>query len=464
MGKENSRRKVRAYSKCCSIIVKCVKAKLSEERDRRVSRFGLSRVYERLKYYTGLGNDSITKLLKDEVPSRLQSKPYGGKMSKEELNRIRPAIIQMIKDKKRITLNALLEHLEQEQEGWNWSRSSLHKALHRLRFKFNSKAANYYDRLQEDSGNIAARIQYLTNYREYVDSGRPIVYMDETWINSNAVPSKSWHDGTIETVAKVPPGKGQRWIIIGAGTKNGWVDDTFVMWKGNCKSEDYHTEMNGDIFEKWVKQRLLPNVPRNAVIVMDRARYHLMLDENCRGVSGSSKKEHLANWLVSHDVKDSSGTVYDLPRLMEMKKPQIWALCKGVYKQKTYLIQGWLREWNNVHDSDIKLNILPVAHPQLNAIEQIWGWLKAYVAKNNHDFKMKTIKQLAMAQMIALDASWWEKACHKANKFAEDYIEADDIYFDALEQESQFDDDEVTDELSECTSETDEEYFDAEEY
>ncbi len=69
-------------------------------------------------------------------------------------------------------------------------------------------------------------------------------YMDETWINKNDVPTKCWHDGTADTVDAIPPGKGERLIIIGAGGPDGWIPSTFKMWNGKNKSDDYHTEMN----------------------------------------------------------------------------------------------------------------------------------------------------------------------------------------------------------------------------
>ena len=49
------------------------------------------------------------------------------------------------------------------------------------------------------------------------------------------------------------------------------------MWKVNIKSEDYHHEMDGEIFEDWCNKRLLPNVPHNACVVLDRAPYHTLL-------------------------------------------------------------------------------------------------------------------------------------------------------------------------------------------
>ena len=59
----------------------------------------------------------------------------------------------------------------------------------------------------------------------------------------------------------VPSGKGERWIMIGAGSKDDWIQPSI----------DYHTEMNVDT---GMKQHLLPYVAGNRSIVIDRAPYH----------------------------------------------------------------------------------------------------------------------------------------------------------------------------------------------
>jgi hypothetical protein len=138
--------------------------------------------------------------------------------------------------------------------------------------------------------------------------------MDESWLNKNMVPTHCWTDGTADFEPNVPPGKGARWIMLGAGTKDGWIHASFVMWKGNVASEDYHSEMNAEVFEDWVKNRLLPFVPDNAVLVFDRATYHTMLTpDSCPATSSMSRAE-LAAWLVAHKCKEHNAelTLADL--------------------------------------------------------------------------------------------------------------------------------------------------------
>ncbi|KAL5515118.1 hypothetical protein EMCRGX_G000242 [Ephydatia muelleri] len=87
---------------------------------------------------------------------------------------------------------------------------------------------------------------YLKYFFDYIELGRPFVFMDELWLNKNMVLSFCWSDGTVDCELNVPSGKGERWIMIVAGSKDGWIQPSIKLWKGKVLSEDYHTDMNGD--------------------------------------------------------------------------------------------------------------------------------------------------------------------------------------------------------------------------
>ena len=48
-----------------------------------------------------------------------------------------------------------------------------------------------------------------------------------------------------------------------------------------------------------------------------------------------------------------------------------------------------------MNGTDIRLLLLPVAHPALNHIELMWGQIKRYVRDNNCDFTITHIRELA---------------------------------------------------------------------
>jgi len=431
---ERSNIKVRMHKACCAKVVQNVRFALIYEKETDELVCGKKRVYDRLETYTGLGKGTLKKLIKEENlldETELETRDRGHTMSLEDEALIRPIIVQMVIDKITPTVLNINNKLTDMHEGWTWSRSSLYNALQRMEFHFNTKRQNYYDRLREEPRNVALRILYLQNHVQYVAEERPIVYMDESWINKNCRPSKSWHDGTIETAEKTPPGKGPRWILIGAGSKDGWIPNSFRMWKGTVKSEDYHSEMNGDVFYDWVHRYLLPNMPANGVLVIDRATYHLALTEDSKMATQTAKKEVLVEWLLAHHCKDEDGNEFTALQLAPMKKAALWALCTINKPAKKYLIHQWLQAWNDEHGTDIRLNTLPVAHPQLNPIEMVWSWIKTHVATNNHDYSMPGIRTLTEARVAQIGAEWWAKSCNKSEEFGAKCIAADDIAMEA---------------------------------
>lgn len=130
---------------------------------------------------------------------------------------------------------------------------------------------------------VAWRQRYLRLIRRYRRERRPIVYLDETWVNSGHRRKIVWKDTTIksarqafiegQTVGLKPAsGKGQRLIITHAGSTEGWVNGSLDVFCGK-KHGDYHEEMDSARFERWFAM-LLQNVPEGTVIVMDNAPYH----------------------------------------------------------------------------------------------------------------------------------------------------------------------------------------------
>ena len=90
-------------------------------------------------------------------------------------------------------------------------------------------------------------------------------------------------------------GRGSRIIITDAGSRDGFIGGAcHVMRSKNTK--DYHEEMDGEHYEKWFKEQLLPECHSGDVVVMDNASYHSVLTEDSKI---PSRKEALKQWLIS---------------------------------------------------------------------------------------------------------------------------------------------------------------------
>ncbi|MBC8397799.1 MAG: hypothetical protein H8E16_11970 [Flavobacteriales bacterium] len=108
--------------------------------------------------------------------------------------------------------------------------------------------------LRERDYVVKARREYLIRKRELNKSNRELVYLDETFINKNYSGSDtSWYCGDWQDNPKLdksfgpyinkPSGKGERFIILNAITKKGWVDDAKLVFQAKKCSGDYHGSM-----------------------------------------------------------------------------------------------------------------------------------------------------------------------------------------------------------------------------
>jgi hypothetical protein len=67
------------------------------------------------------------------------------------------------------------------------------------------------------------------------------------------------------------------------------------MFKSVTKSGDYHHEMNFDNYERWLKTKLIPNLPPNSVLLMYSTAYHnIRLNQ---APTSSSQKNAMIGWL-----------------------------------------------------------------------------------------------------------------------------------------------------------------------
>jgi hypothetical protein len=100
-----------------------------------------------------------------------------------------------------------------------------------------------------------------------------VVFQDETWVYANGSELKKGSDGTSQSVKKRRP-TSTRYIVLHAGTQNGFVSGASLIFFAGTKSGDNHDSMNGENVEHWMSTQLLPNLEEPSVIVMDSASYH----------------------------------------------------------------------------------------------------------------------------------------------------------------------------------------------
>ncbi|KAJ8728903.1 hypothetical protein PYW07_006599 [Mythimna separata] len=156
---------------------------------------------------------------------------------------------------------------------------------------------------------------YLKAIKKYRDEGRPIVFTDESYVHSSHTKGKTWSDDSAKGL-KRPISKGQRIVMVHAGSEAGFVPNALLMFKSGNKTGDYHDDMNFVNYEKWLQTQLIPNLSPNSVVVIDNAPYHNKLLNPAP--SSNAKKAMMESWLVE------KGILYE----NDMRKPQLYNLIK----------------------------------------------------------------------------------------------------------------------------------------
>jgi len=154
---------------------------------------------------------------------------------------------------------------------------------------------------------------------------------------------------------------GNRLIYVHAGSKDGFIPEVSLIFQSGNASGYYHGQMNSDNFSKWLKEKLLPNIP-NSVICLDNASYHIKVLNPMP--SKYETKRKLSKWLERRPI----------PHSLQMRKTELYDLIvANAFPIKKYCIDELLKE--NGHD----VIRTPPYHCDLNAIELAWSCTERYV-------------------------------------------------------------------------------------
>lgn len=301
----------------------------------------------------------------------------------------------------------------QESLGVQLSSGSLRKVLSKIGYKF-VKSQNNRLQLVEKPEIIQRRNNYLEWISHYRRLGRPIVYLDETYINDNYTTSKQWSDGTASGF-KGKIGKGARFIIVHAGSENGFIPGALLAFRSKSDTSDYHGEMNSTNFYKWLVEQLVPNLPPKSVVVVDNASYHNHLHQP--PPTAANRKDVIKEWLTGKVELDPAvkWTKTKLVEKLREIRPQ--------YLQ--YKIDGLLKQ----HGHDILR--LPPYHPNLNPIEEIWGIKKRRVAAENVIQKRSAVAELIKVHFEDPSMELWKACCEKTKRTELSFIgQSLDVQFD----------------------------------
>ena len=271
----------------------------------------------------------------------------------------------------RISVERLRRHLS-EMYDTVVDRSSLWRALNRWDFTFG--AGHRRDSLKEKDYVIHARRAYLreiqANRTAQRHCIRPEVYLDETYINKNHSQRLTWYSEEDGPWVNKPSGVGPRLIIVHAITRAGWVKGAQLVFEAKKRTGDYHGQMNWDNFSSWFNKKLLPNIPKQSLIIMDNAGYHNVLAED-RFPRKSSTVAELRDWLThnKHPWRD------------DMLKSELHTECAKYAPNPEFKLDSIAATQGH------RILRTPQYHCDLQPIEACWGVVKNHMA-DNCDFTM----------------------------------------------------------------------------
>ena len=228
------------------------------------------------------------------------------------------------------------------------------------------------------------------NRSKPIDQQYQEVYLDETYCDAHHTLSKTWIPlkfnpyidlAQIGGQHKMPPdrpsGAGQRLVILAAGTRDGFIPNTNLIFRANG-SGDYHSNMNAEIFENWFKNTLLPALDRPSYIILDNASYHSRKQE--KYPTTQSKKGEIISFLQKHQIEFTNfSNKVDLLKIAKIHADLF---------PNSYTIDEIALEHGHM------VLRLPPYHSELNPIELIWGQIKHFVARENKTYKIGGVAEL----------------------------------------------------------------------
>jgi hypothetical protein len=118
------------------------------------------------------------------------------------------------------------------------------------------------------------------------------IYLDETFIHKNLTNNKIILCDNQLTDLKLLIGKGLRFSILHAGSVNGFIKNAELILVDK--------ELKAESFEKWLTEQLLPNLPKNSIIVLDNASTHSR--QYSRIPTQANNKKFTIDWLTENNI------------------------------------------------------------------------------------------------------------------------------------------------------------------
>ena len=115
---------------------------------------------------------------------------------------------------------------------------------------------------ERERGDVALT-RWLWHRDQKTIDPRQLVFVDETGTATNMAPLYGWGPKGKRLIGSVSNGHWKRTTFVGGLSLNGFIAPMVI-----------EQAMNAATFEAWVEQFLIPDMPKNAIVVMDNLSAH----------------------------------------------------------------------------------------------------------------------------------------------------------------------------------------------
>lgn len=382
---------------------------------------------------TDVSESTVTRVLKEkrQLPSTSSSFPSTAKkrrvkprkinIEEFDVGVIRRTIQLFHKEFNQTPSLKNLKNILKDKVGFDGCIASLRTMMARLGYEFRKTGTKR--RLMLEKHDLQwKRFKYLKEIKALRDSGRPIVYTDESYIYTN--PEQHYYYEQLENKSSA---KGPRIMMVHAGSAAGFIPNALLTYENK---DDKTDELTCENYLEWLKTQLIPNLPKDAVVVMDDAACHNAISEKTPTLN-SSKKEMQA-WLTAKNV----------PFEEDFLRIELYDLIKKNKENfRSYKADDLLKAHN------FTVLRLPSNHPDLNPTTNMWDLLRNYVVTNNTAQKSTSILETLNEGFQEVN-SQWANSCRYIETIEDEYMRYFQLDFSIIvtdTSESESDEDDVSD-------------------
>ena len=97
------------------------------------------------------------------------------------------------------------------------------------------------------------------------------------------------------------------------------LENCALIFESKSKDEhgDYHKDMDSGIFEKWIRETVVPALTKKSCLVMDNASYHTVINPEDKVPTMSSAKTKRDLLQLINNSEKSKATIFPISHILE---------------------------------------------------------------------------------------------------------------------------------------------------